>query len=179
MGEKGILFMIDLDVPRNGTRVELLHWFAYNVDIGSTPIKALMNSGGAPYLQPSPPAGDIAHRYVFYMFAQPRNFTVPTKFKKIDPPASTSNRIGFSLTAFAADAGLGMPLASNYIRVQNMNSTPAASSSSPLPTEQGSNATATMTLSPPAPASTSSSGGGSTPAVMAGGLLAGLLLALA
>jgi len=176
--------MIDLDVPRNGTRTELLHWFTYNVDIGQSPAKAMGNIG-APYRQPSPPAGDMAHRYVFYMFAQPSNFTVPTKFKKIDPPANNAARLGFSLTAFAADAGLKMPLGSNYIRVQNMNMS-VSGPNSPKTTGAGSNSTRTMgsggmgsaTMTPPAPASTSSSSG-TTPVAMAGGLLAGLVLALA
>lgn len=126
--------MIDLDVPRNGTRLTLLHWFAYNVSTTTYPftIPAQTASGpGAAYLQPNPPAGDVAHRYVFLLYRQPKNFAVPASFKSIDPPANTTARIGFNLTKFVEETGLEKPIVANYIQVKPINATPAASTTFP------------------------------------------------
>jgi hypothetical protein len=112
--------MIDLDVPRQGQRTTLLHWLATDVDISKSPVTAA-NTAGAPYLRPNPPAGDSAHRYVFLLFAQPDGFTIPAKYSKINPPATTGARVGFDLTAFAADTSLRAPLAANFITVQSGN----------------------------------------------------------
>jgi phosphatidylethanolamine-binding protein (PEBP) family uncharacterized protein len=116
--------MVDLDVPRNGTRVQLLHWMAANVTLGSS------NSSGAtplnipvgvvPYLQPSPPVGDVPHAYTFIVFPQPANFSVPAQYADL-----AQNRVGFNTSQFLKDAGLGQAIAANYIRVQNLTGTAA------------------------------------------------------
>jgi len=125
--------MIDLDVPRNNSRVTILHWFEPNVRVTSATDNTLLipaaNGSGASYLQPSPPVGDIPHRYVFLLFAQPANFTVPSQFAAINPPASTQARIGFNINDFVAAAGLGQPLAANYITVQNTTGAATATGS--------------------------------------------------
>lgn len=129
-----VLFMIDLDVPRNNTRLTLLHWFVPSATLSGQTNNTLLvpatNSSGASYLQPSPPVGDIPHRYVFLVFARPDNFTVPSQFAAINPPSSTQARIGFNISEFVAAAGLGQPLAANYIRVQNTTATSTATGSS-------------------------------------------------
>lgn len=118
--------MIDLDVPgANATapRQTLLHWFAPNVtsttDAKNTMSTFKASTGGAPYLQPSPPVGDIPHRYVVLLFAQPRNFSVAA-FGSINPPANTTARMGFNVTTFIRLTGLGAPLAANFFTVQNV-----------------------------------------------------------
>jgi phosphatidylethanolamine-binding protein len=167
--------MLDIDVPQNGSRTTLLHWMAPDVDLTSSPAK-IATTAGARYLQPNPPAGDYPHRYVFLLFAQPNGFIFPTQFANIDPPTTSTDRVGFSLTAFAAQAGLGMPLSANYIRVQNSNGT-ATMTLPPIHSGTGM-ANGTVKLTPPSATSTRSKAGASTPVSMAGGLLAGLVVAL-
>jgi hypothetical protein len=116
--------LIDLDVPRNGSRVTLLHWFQPDVTgvvngINSTTLTLPTTGPGAPYLQPSPPPGDAPHRYTFFLFEQPIDFTVPAAFASVDPPETSNDRVGFNLNAFIAAANLSAPLAANYMLVQN------------------------------------------------------------
>jgi hypothetical protein len=128
--------MVDLDVPRNGTRVQLLHWMAANVTLGSsnssgmTPLSIPV--GVVPYLQPSPPVGDVPHAYTFIVFPQPANFSVPAQYANL-----AQNRVGFNTSQFLKDAGLGQALAANYIRVQNLTGTPTTTYPPARPTESG------------------------------------------
>jgi len=127
--------MIDQDVPRNNSRLTLLHWFVPNIPLtyssnGTLAIPTVTNAtGGAPYLQPSPPVGDIPHRYVFLLFPQPANFSIPAGFN-ISPPPSVTDRIGFNVTDFAAQAHLSAPIAANWITVQNLTGVASATGAS-------------------------------------------------
>jgi hypothetical protein len=132
--------MIDLDVPRNGARVNLLHWLATDIDLSKSPL-AIPTTPGAPYQRPNPPAGDSAHRYVFLLFAQPDGFSIPSKYSSIDPPTNSSARIGFDLTAFAADTSLRAPLAANYITVQSALSATASTTFPPAGGSTGTSST--------------------------------------
>jgi hypothetical protein len=142
------VFLIDQDVLRNGTRMTLLHWFVPNVpltngDLFTNPLTVPIpgnGTAGAMYLQPSPPVGDIPHRYVLLLYPQYDGFAIPAD-SKISPPASTADRIGFNVTAFAQEAGLGeYPVAANWFTVQN--TTGVASTTSAITT--GAAATATV-----------------------------------
>ena len=120
----GVLLMVDLDVPRNNTRVQLLHWLATNVTLGSN--EAISNSTPLvvpdlpiPYLQPSPPLGDVPHMYNIVLFQQPANFSIPVQYSNL-----TNNRVFFNVSRFVRDAGLGQPLAGSYFQVQNLSGTP-------------------------------------------------------
>ncbi|KAH8724569.1 phosphatidylethanolamine-binding protein, partial [Phaeosphaeriaceae sp. PMI808] len=119
----GVVLIVDLDVPRNGTRVQLIHWLASGVLLGgdnsSGPAPLIVPVGQVPYLQPSPPVGDVPHTYTFVLFSQPSNFTIPAKYADL-----AQNRVFFNTSQFLKDAGLGQALAANYIRVQNLSSTP-------------------------------------------------------
>jgi hypothetical protein len=136
--------MVDLDVPRNGTRVQLLHWMVANVTLGSsnssgvTPLNIPV--GVVPYLQPSPPVGDVPHFYTFIVFPQPANFSVPAQYADL-----AQNRVGFNTSQFLKDAGLEQALAANYIRVQNLTGTPTTTYPPARPT-----ATTAQTSSSPA-----------------------------
>lgn len=132
-----IIMMIDLDVLRNGSRVPLLHWLAPNVTkVTPSASNSTLNitnpraagDRGAPYLQPSPPVGDIAHRYVQFLFAQPANFS--TVLASLGNLSDTTNRVNFSYQSLIQRAGLGAPLAANYIRVQQVNTTTNATTTS-------------------------------------------------
>lgn len=117
--------MVDTDVPRNNTRVQLLHWLTANIPANSTRLTPPAESAAlAPYRQPSPPAGDIAHAYTLLLFAQPANFSVPKQFLDV-----LQSRVPFDVKAFVTAAGLGTPLASNYFKVQEANGTATATSS--------------------------------------------------
>lgn len=141
----GVLLIVDLDVPRNGSRVQLVHWVAANVTLGprvsasnSTPL--VIPNGPVPYLQPSPPVGDVPHSYNIVVFQQPANFSIPAQYSNL-----TNNRVPFNVSQFVLDTGLGQPFAGSYFQVQNLTGTPT-------------------TTYPPARSPTSSGGGdGSSP----------------
>lgn len=148
-----VLFLIDIDVPRNGSKVNLLHWFQPNL-VGEPSVLVRDNTTvgastavGAAYIPPTPPGGSGPHRYNFLLFAQPAGWSVPSSYLSINPPANSSARVGFNITAFVAASGLGEPIAGNYLQVLNGT---AAETSSAL----------TMTLA--AATSTSSSGSEAT-----------------
>lgn len=130
-----VLLMVDLDVPRNGTRVQLLHWMVTNVTIGGNSQSGPLNIGNSPvpYLQPSPPVGDVPHAYTFIIFPQPANFSVPPQYAAIAD--NQANRVGFNTSQFLKDAGLGQALAANYIRVQNLTGTPTTTYPPARPTQ--------------------------------------------
>jgi hypothetical protein len=142
-GGRAILLMVDSDVPRNGTRVELLHWLVSNVtqsSNGSTLV--IPTPGEAEYRAPNPPVGDSPHAYTFILFAQPDDFSVPTEFNDV-----LQSRVFFNTSNFVAAAGLQQPgLAANYLQVQNLSSTPTQTFPPPRPTngtgtENGTSAT--------------------------------------
>ncbi|KAF2121748.1 phosphatidylethanolamine-binding protein [Lophiotrema nucula] len=155
---KAVLFMVDSDVPRNGTRVELLHWLISNVTLaGDNQTLSFSGEGEAPYLQPSPPVGDTPHAYTLVLFPQPDNFTVPSQFNDV-----LESRVFFNISNFVAAAGLSNPLAGNYIRVQNVSGTATQTFPPPRPTN------ATTSGSPSATSSIEPSPGLAAPALGAG-----------
>lgn len=100
-----------------------MHWVASNVTLGprvsssnSTPL--VIPNGPVPYLQPSPPVGDIPHNYNVVVFQQPANFSLPAQYSNL-----TNNRVPFNVSQFVADTGLGQPLAGSYFQVQNLTGT--------------------------------------------------------
>jgi phosphatidylethanolamine-binding protein len=123
--------MVDLDVPLNGGTT-LLHWLESDFTLSSslvlTPGSA-NTSTGASYIGPNPPPG-TPHRYVFWLFSQPNEFTIPESLGAINPPADTSARVGFNLSEFVTAAGLDAPLAGNYFAVVNSSATASGTSAS-------------------------------------------------
>lgn len=75
-------------------------------------------SSGASYRQPSPPPGDSPHRYVFFLYEEPADFTIPAAFTNV-----SNNRIGFQLASFVEAANLSPAYAANYLTVQNTTGT--------------------------------------------------------
>jgi hypothetical protein len=87
-------------------------------------------------LQPTPPPGDIAHRYNVLLFAQPDGFTIPAPWNNI---TTANQRYGFNISAFIAETGLTQPLAANYFEVQqNLSSTNGTSTASTTASATGS-----------------------------------------
>ncbi|CAO2656446.1 Nn.00g052490.m01.CDS01 [Neocucurbitaria sp. VM-36] len=127
----GVLLMVDLDVPRNNTRVQLLHWLATSIPLTPNTPLTIPYPAPVPYLQPSPPVGDVPHAYTFVLFAQPANFSIPAQYANL-----TNNRVGFNTSAFVESAGLasGSVLAGNWITVQNLSASATASYAPARPT---------------------------------------------
>lgn len=147
--------MVDLDVPRNGSRIQLIHWIATDVTPGardnSTKGRPLIFSNSpVPYLQPSPPVGDVPHSYNIVVFPQPANFSIPAQYSNL-----SSTRVPFNVSQFAADTGLSSPIAGSYFQVQNLTGT------------------ATATFPPARSPTATSSGNASSPAESTGGAIGG------
>ncbi|PVH96670.1 PEBP-like protein [Periconia macrospinosa] len=134
---RGVVLIVDTDVPRNNTRLQLLHYLASNVTLSrdnKTLVLPPVASTEASYRQPSPPAGDIAHAYTVLLFTQPSNFSIPSAFRQV-----LIDRAPFNVSAFALATGLGNPLAANYFRVQNTTGT--ATTTFPPPASTPTNGT--------------------------------------
>ncbi|EKM49647.1 uncharacterized protein PHACADRAFT_265212 [Phanerochaete carnosa HHB-10118-sp] len=105
----------DAPTPQDPTEAEIRHFLAGNFVRGATtgPGQRLVNetvplSG---WLQPTPPAGSPAHRYVFLLFEQPGDFDSQTF---VTTNTSVSN---FNISAFAQEVGLGNPIAGSFMLV--------------------------------------------------------------
>jgi hypothetical protein len=117
-----------------------VHWIAANVTLGprvstsnSTPL--VIPNAPVPYLQPSPPVGDVPHSYNVVVFQQPANFSIPAQYSNL-----TNNRLPFNVSQFVRDTGLGQPLAGSYFQVQNLTGTPTTTyppARSPTSTSNG------------------------------------------
>ncbi|KAK0244481.1 PEBP-like protein [Armillaria nabsnona] len=63
------------------------------------------------WLQPTPPAGSDAHRYIFLVFKQPRDFNDQVLVDAATPVTS------FNISAFGAAVGLGKAIAGTFMLV--------------------------------------------------------------
>ena len=76
----------------------------------------------ARYNGPMPPARDIPHDYVFYLFQQNAGFAPPPEdspFNVNNVNAESINRMSFDVQRFADGEGVGELVAANYFQVQN------------------------------------------------------------
>ncbi|EME39562.1 hypothetical protein DOTSEDRAFT_56905 [Dothistroma septosporum NZE10] len=134
-----MLLLVDQSIPQssiNSTgpqapgleycRTTRLHWF--QTDLNQLDNGCLVSETApiAMYGGPMPGINDIAHTYVFYLFAQPSNFSLDAATwdagGKYDP-ISVYDRMNFSTFAISAIPGVGHPIAANYMRVQNPDTT--------------------------------------------------------
>lgn len=140
---------VDLDVPRNGSRVQLLHWLTANVTRPSSDTQTLKTNDAsldiAPYLQPSPPVNDTPHKYTLLLFEQPVNFTIPARFKD-----AIKERVGWDTAAFVNATGLGDALAADWIRVENRTTGAGVNASASATSSASASASASETLGPSA-----------------------------
>lgn len=149
-----ILFMVDEDVNTgNGPRVQLLHYFQPNLvginhELSIVPTAQNATTAvGAAYFTPSPPGGDGPHRYTLLLYPQPEGFTVPQAYASFSPPADANARYPFNMSGFAADAGLGQPVAANWFRVVNDTTTNTASGTASSATASATGAAGHVTSS--------------------------------
>lgn len=162
-----MLLLVDLSIPQstiNTTgaqapglepcRTTRLHWFQQNLTQTSNGTFTSTSAPIAAYGGPMPPLNDVPHTYTFYLFPQPANFSLPAwDAGRVYNPISVYARMNFSVQAIAA--GVGQPLAGNYIRVQNPNNTATGTASNgTCPSSLSSNGTngtnGTTVASPPA-----------------------------
>nr|QAB04922.1 MFT1 [Platanus x hispanica] len=101
------LVMTDPDAPSPSepTMREWLHWIVVDIPEGSDASKG---KEILPYMGPRPPTG--IHRYVFTLFLQKEAMGEGSR-----PPDARSN---FSTRDFAAQNGLGLPVAAVYFNAQ-------------------------------------------------------------
>nr|GMD83126.1 protein MOTHER of FT and TFL1-like [Ipomoea batatas] len=104
--------MVDPDAPSPSepTFREWLHWIVKDIPEGS---EASKGREVVEYIGPSPPTG--IHRYVLALFRQREAMQVPQK-----PPEGRGN---FRTRQFAADNGLGLPVAALYFNSQKQSAT--------------------------------------------------------
>ncbi|EED15411.1 conserved hypothetical protein [Talaromyces stipitatus ATCC 10500] len=113
---KFMVFMIDIDVERNGTKYPLLHWYQPDLILsgrtGRLSIESDSNMPKAMYAGPAPPPGP-AHRYVEVIFKQPERYELPADFEKF-LENTIAARLGFDIEQFVKEAGLSEPVAGNW-----------------------------------------------------------------
>lgn len=83
------------------------------------------------YQPPAPPAGDIAHTYVFYLFEQKDGFAPPPAGNPFSAALVNvgSNRMSFDLNHLAGEKGIGPLVGANYFVAQNRTGTAQATGS--------------------------------------------------
>ncbi|XTI91663.1 hypothetical protein V2W45_1513045 [Cenococcum geophilum] len=76
----------------------------------------------APYFPPGPPPSQT-HTYGVFLYNEPTNFAVPANYIPFFNNLTTSvlNRVGFNLTNFVDEAGLGAPVAADWFLVSTQN----------------------------------------------------------
>ncbi|KAJ8080945.1 hypothetical protein PM082_017780 [Marasmius tenuissimus] len=100
----------DAPTPQDPTSAQIRHFLGGNFN----------NAGGnlrnttpaiSEFLQPTPPAGSDAHRYIFLLFRQSPEFASQTEVTPTTPISL------FNISAFAADVNLGDPIAGTFMLV--------------------------------------------------------------
>ncbi|EKM75533.1 hypothetical protein AGABI1DRAFT_132198 [Agaricus bisporus var. burnettii JB137-S8] len=90
----------DAPTPQTPTSSQIRHFLGGN-----------FSPRGSNGMQPTPPAGSDAHRYIFLLFEQPEGFNDQTV---VTPETPISL---FNISAFAAEVGLGDPIAGTFMLV--------------------------------------------------------------
>lgn len=135
--------MIDLNLPASRlsgidpsliapgageNRTTRLHWWAGN--LSSTAMEGMESNETYPfesflvssdpavatYQGPGPPQGDSEHYYVFYLFAQPENFTLTANAASGNYSGYLDGRINFNVTPVIE--AVGEPLAATFLLAQ-------------------------------------------------------------
>ncbi|KAL8759120.1 MAG: hypothetical protein Q9199_001002 [Rusavskia elegans] len=130
------------------------------------------------YNGPMPPAGDIPHDYVFYLFQQEAGFAPPAEnspFNVNNVNKGSPNRSSFNVQRFAEGEGVGELVAANYIVVQNPGSSGSGGSSMSNGTA---GPTATGGAAPPSPSPFTGSAGKLGAQSVLGSILLGSVVAL-
>jgi len=117
---------MDFSVETTGStesNTTLLHWILPGLYSPNETTTLASHQGEiAPYFPPGPPPGQT-HTYGVFLYNEPTNFAVPANYIPFFNNLTTSvlNRIGFNLTNFVAEAGLGTPVAADWFLVSTQN----------------------------------------------------------
>ncbi|KAI0060349.1 PEBP-like protein [Artomyces pyxidatus] len=106
----------DAPTPQSPTAAQIRHFLGANFILGqagSDGVAKLTNSTPAlsGFLQPTPPPGSDAHRYIFLLFKQPPGFSGQTLVNSSTPISN------FNISSFAQTVGLGEPLGGTFMLV--------------------------------------------------------------
>jgi hypothetical protein len=143
-----VAIMMDFSVEATGStesNTTLLHWILPGLSSPNGTTTLTSHEGAiAPYFPPGPPPGQT-HTYGVFLYSEPADFAVPTDYIPFfnNLTASVYNRVGFNLTNFVAETGLGAPVAADWFLV----STPNATASSATVSATSSNPSATQSSS--------------------------------
>jgi Phosphatidylethanolamine-binding protein len=134
-----VAIMMDFSVETTGStglNATLLHWILAGLSAPNETTTLTTHQGEiAPYFPPGPPTGQT-HTYGVFLYNEPVNFAIPADYILFFNNLTTSvfNRVGFNLTKFVAETGLGAPVAADWFLVTTPNtavsSTVAATSAS-------------------------------------------------
>ncbi|KAL8995147.1 MAG: hypothetical protein Q9169_005056 [Polycauliona sp. 2 TL-2023] len=135
------LLMIDLSIPSSrvdpaelapeqlplapgvsANRTTRLHFWQAGLSFSTNGTLVNTTEPVAYYNGPMPPAGDIPHDYVFYLFVQEAGFAPPAEdspFNVENVNEDGINRSSFNVQRLAEAEGVGELVAANYIMVQN------------------------------------------------------------
>ncbi|KAL8844963.1 MAG: hypothetical protein Q9176_000635 [Flavoplaca citrina] len=153
------LLMVDLSIPStrvdpsalspeqlplapgvSANRTTRLHFWQAGLTFSANGTLVNTTEPVAYYNGPMPPAGDIPHDYVFYLFVQEEGFAPPaddSPFNVENVNEESSNRSSFDVRKFAEGEGVGELVAANYIVVQNPGASATMSSGMAGPTATG------------------------------------------
>jgi phosphatidylethanolamine-binding protein len=124
--------MLDFSVSLNGPtapNTTLLHWIVAGLSYPNDTTTLTSHQGEiASYFPPSPPLGQT-HTYGVFLYPEPAKFAIPADFVPFfaNLSASPLNRIGFNLTHFVEETGLGEPVAADWFLVSTPNVTTSSS----------------------------------------------------
>ncbi|KAI9842358.1 MAG: hypothetical protein M1837_007278 [Sclerophora amabilis] len=130
-----VLIMVDADgAPPSRPRREILHWIQGNLtseaatSLNGTSFASLTSDSPplASYRPPTPPFEfpPRPHRYNILLFSQPDDFSPPANF-------SATTRTPFNYSLFVEQSALQLPLAANYLEVQNSSAVSPTASGAP------------------------------------------------
>ncbi|RAK78820.1 mitochondrial 54S ribosomal protein mL38 [Aspergillus fijiensis CBS 313.89] len=161
-----LLLMVDPDWNKTTPPSVIVHTVVANL---TTAVNSTSDANVlASYIAPQPKSG--THNYTLFLFDQPANFSVPSRYESfMQTTAETPlNRLNLPLESFLNQTGLGKPVAANYFRVTAASNDTSSSSGG-----SGSSTSTSTGTSTGAAASETSSGAGHRMA--AGSYLAGAL----
>lgn len=108
-------FSVSGVLPEGNTT--LIHWIQGNFTASNcTQHFTSSSSAIAPYQPPSPPAGQT-HTYGVFLYEQPAKFALSADYIPFFKNLTTSiyNRVGFNLTKFVEETGLGLPVGAVWL----------------------------------------------------------------
>lgn len=107
---------LDIDAPFPSFDVlgPILHWIQPGLKAGPNNALTASEPFVANWIGPAPPPGSAPHRYTFFLFEQPKNFSGKTYAPADGKDLSNWHRMRYNLDVWQRTAKLGEPIAANY-----------------------------------------------------------------